>query len=55
MTCDQCHKKDTTEIEMCLQGETVRFYSCRYCEAKWWKTADEHLALDQVLSLAGKK
>ena len=55
MTCDRCHKMDTIEIEMHLQGKTVHFFSCRFCEAKWWKTEQEDLALDDVLSLAGKQ
>lgn len=55
MTCEQCHNEDTIEIEMHLQGEMVRFFSCRRCEAKWWTKEKEELALDQVLSLAGKR
>lgn len=56
MNCPECHGNDCIQIEINLAGEeTVRFYSCRHCEAKWWQKAGASVALDDVLSMAGKK
>jgi hypothetical protein len=52
MKCRQCTKENTTEIEIQLKSEEkVRFFSCRFCEFKWWKYEGEPIALDRVLSL----
>jgi Zn ribbon nucleic-acid-binding protein len=56
MECPQCHAKDCTEIQLNLTGEeTVEFFSCRRCEAKWWEREGDTIALDEVLTLAAKK
>jgi transposase-like protein len=55
MRCPECGVEDTTEIEIHLkEDETVQFYSCRRCEARWWKRDGDTIALDQVLDLAAK-
>lgn len=56
MECPQCHGRNCTEIVINLRDEeTVQFFSCRRCEAKWWERQGETIALDQVLHLAAKK
>jgi hypothetical protein len=35
--------------------ETVEFFSCRRCEARWWEREGDSIALDEVLTLAAKK
>lgn len=56
MECPQCHAKDCTEIRLHLTGEdTVEFFSCRRCEAKWWEREGDTIALDEVLNLAAQK
>ena len=56
MECPQCHAKDCTEIQLNLTGdETVEFFSCRRCEAKWWEREGDTIALDEVLTLAARK
>lgn len=56
MECPQCGGKNCTEIEIHLRDEeTVQFFSCRRCEAKWWERQGETIALDEVLYLAAKR
>jgi Transcription factor S-II (TFIIS) len=56
MECPKCHAKDCTEIQLHLTGEeTVEFFSCRRCEAKWWEREGDTIALDEVLNLAAQK
>ena len=51
--CPQCTGSDCIEIEINLKQEnTVRFMSCRRCEAKWWQREGATIALDEVLNLA---
>ena len=55
MRCPRCHAEDFTEIRLHLRTEeTVEFFSCRKCEAKWWEREGDTIALDEVLSLAKK-
>ena len=56
MDCPECHAKDCTQIQLNPKdGETLEFYSCRVCEAKWWEKEGDTIALDEVLTLASKK
>jgi hypothetical protein len=56
MACPHCRGEDTTQIEIRLAGEeTVQFFSCRRCEAKWWERDGSTVALDEVLNLASEK
>lgn len=56
MNCPQCSSQDYTAIEINLAGEnTVQFYSCRRCEAKWWQRAGDTIELDEVLTLATQR
>lgn len=56
MRCPQCKGADCTEIELNLTAEqSVQFFSCRRCEAKWWEREGDSIALDEVLTLASKK
>jgi hypothetical protein len=51
--CPECSGTDCIEIEINLKEEnTVRFMSCRRCEAKWWQREGNAIALDEVLNLA---
>lgn len=52
-TCPQCGGEDCTHIVINLKEEdTVQFYACRRCEAKWWEHEGDTIALDEVLNLA---
>ena len=52
MNCPQCHGVDTTTIAIKLRDDdSVSFYQCRRCEAKWWKHGSDTIALDEVLNL----
>ncbi len=56
MRCPHCKGEDTIEIEIRLKGdEDVQFYSCRRCEAKWWRRDGDTIALDEVLNLTAQK
>lgn len=56
MRCPSCKATDCTEIQLHLTGDdTVEFFSCRSCEAKWWVREGDTIALDEVLNLAAKK
>ena len=55
MKCPQC-QADCTEIRLDLkEGETVDFFSCRSCEAKWWQREGDTIELDEVLNLAARR
>ena len=56
MHCPHCSGEDCIEIEINLKTEdTVRFYSCRRCETKWWERGGGTITLDEVLTLAARK
>jgi hypothetical protein len=56
MNCPGCRGRDCVHIEIQLQGDqTVQFYSCRRCEAKWWERDGDAIALDEILNLAAKR
>lgn len=53
--CPQCGGEDCTHIVINLKEEdTVQFYACRRCEAKWWEHEGDTIALDEVLNLAAQ-
>jgi transposase-like protein len=56
MKCPECGLTNTTEIQLNLKDEnSVKFYSCRKCEAKWWEREGDSIELDEVLSLTAAK
>lgn len=56
MLCPQCGGEDCIHIEIHLTGEdTVQFFSCRSCEARWWERDGDTVALDEVLSMAARR
>lgn len=56
MRCPHCHGEDCIEIEINLQTEdSVRFFSCRRCETKWWERGGDTISLDEVLGLATRR
>jgi transcription elongation factor Elf1 len=56
MRCPHCGGEDCIQIEIHLQtDDTVQFYSCRRCEAKWWEREGGAITLDEVLTLASQK
>ena len=56
MQCPECKGMDRIEIEIDLKvDDTVKFYSCRLCEARWWEQDGDTIALDEVLSRAARK
>jgi Zn-finger nucleic acid-binding protein len=56
MLCPNCQGEDCIQIEIHLEEEqTVEFYSCRRCEARWWVREGDTITLDEVLGLASRK
>jgi transposase-like protein len=56
MKCPECGLTNTTEIQLNLKDEdSVKFYSCRKCEAKWWERDGDSIELDEVLSLTAEQ
>lgn len=56
MQCPQCQGKDCIQIEIRLKEEdSIQFFSCRRCEAKWWERDGDTIALDDVLNMAAQK
>ena len=56
MDCPQCGGTDCTEIELNLtDAQSVQFYSCRRCEARWWQREGDTIALDEVLTIAANR
>ncbi len=52
MKCPERGHVEFTEIEISLKDkDSVRFFSCRNCEAKWWEREGEPIELDEVLNL----
>ena len=53
MQCPRCKRDDFTEIAIEVKiDNSVKFFSCRLCEKKWWERNGDSIALDEVLSLA---
>lgn len=53
MQCPRCKSDDFTEIDIEVKVEnSVKFFSCRLCEKKWWERNGDFIALDEVLTLA---
>ena len=56
MDCPQCGGTDSTQIELHLtDDQSVQFFSCRRCEARWWQREGDSIALDEVLTIAANK
>lgn len=55
MRCPKCDAEDATEIVINLtEDDTVKFFQCRDCEAKWWEHGGAPIELDDVLDLTAK-
>lgn len=55
MECSSCGGEDCIHIEITLKGDaTIQFFSCRFCEARWWERDGDHIALDEVLTLTAE-
>ena len=55
MICPQCKNADCTHIEIQLRDEeSVQFFSCRRCEAKWWEHDGDAIGLNDVLNLTAE-
>ena len=53
MHCPRCSSEDFTEIGIEVKVDnSVKFFSCRSCEKKWWERDGDTIALDDVLILA---
>lgn len=57
MRCPECRADDCTRIEINVSdGESLLFFSCRNCEAKWWKDkSGDSIDLNEVLALASQQ
>lgn len=54
-TCPECRSADSIEITIDLAvDDSVQFFQCRHCEAKWWERDGSTIALDEVLDLTSK-
>jgi DNA-directed RNA polymerase subunit M/transcription elongation factor TFIIS len=55
MRCPECGSEDATNIVIRLQeDDSVQFYACRNCEAKWWERDGDTIDLDEVLHLTAQ-
>lgn len=55
MRCPSCAGEDSIQIEIGVRDlDTVQFFSCRLCEAKWWEHEGDPIDLDEVLNLAAR-
>jgi hypothetical protein len=55
MRCPECGSEDATNIVIRLREEdSVQFYACRDCEAKWWERDGDTIDLDEVLHLTAQ-
>lgn len=53
MQCPRCTSEECTEIGIEVKvDKSVKFFSCRLCEKKWWERDGDSIALDDVLTLA---
>lgn len=53
MQCPRCTSEECTEIAIEVKvDKSVKFFSCRLCEKKWWERDGDSIALDDVLTLA---
>lgn len=53
MQCPRCTSDECTEIDIEVKlDKSVKFFSCRLCEKKWWESNGDSIALDEVLTLA---
>ena len=56
MRCPQCGGEDCTNIVINLkEEESVQFFLCRLCEARWWERDGDTIALQDVLHLATER
>jgi transposase-like protein len=54
-TCPECKSEDSIEITIDLSADdSVQFFQCRKCEAKWWERDGTTVALDDVLDLTAR-
>lgn len=53
LSCPRCGAKDVININLSLEkGDRVAFYSCHWCEKRWWNKEGEAVGLDGVLDAA---
>lgn len=52
MRCPDCDRQDVGEIRFSTIGSGVNFFYCRYCEHRWWVSAEGLIELDGVLDAA---
>lgn len=52
MQCSECGCEDVGEIRFATVGSGVEFFFCRYCESRWWVSADGLTDVDGVLDAA---
>ncbi len=52
MVCPRCKTSKLVEIGLVVGGRQVTMRSCSRCDARWWDSEGEPLALPGVLELA---
>ena len=56
MRCPHCGGHDCARIHINLKdSESLRFFSCRICEARWWEHEGDPITLDEALDLTACK
>lgn len=55
MRCPECGGDDATHIVIRLRDDdSIQFFACRNCEAKWWERDGDTIELDEVLHLTAE-
>jgi hypothetical protein len=53
--CPNCATDDSIEITIDLSADnSVQFFQCRKCEAKWWERDGNAVPLDEILDLTAE-
>ena len=51
--CPRCLGNDITEIGIDVELDNeIKFFSCRFCEEKWWERDGGAIRLEEVIDLA---
>lgn len=46
MRCSNCERDDVLVVRLAPKNRAMRFYTCRFCEHRWWQNADDGAAVE---------
>ena len=55
MSCTTCRAKRLVSIAVNVGESQLTMHSCNTCDQRFWERDGERVALDRVLSLAGRR